>query len=389
MTKTHFHNRRSKNIVGAVCCLLFLGFSFTYLYILHDDLVGSLYDSLSAGRKVYSPLWGALLITSILWMLQWGLGKLTRFVHLPLAFSYFPAYWALAFLTCVCPTGADGAVNTSAWRWHGLWWLFPVALIAYFVIGLMSRRWMRMAGRRSLSQSPVSNLVILILYSYATGLIGNDNELLHNKLTVSRYLREQRYEEALLVGKKSLHNAPSLTAMRVWALAHTGALGQSLFEYPQHNRAEGLFFQEGTCDVCTFTDKDIGRCLGGVSRKENESAVSYLQRICDSDSVSRIALDYYLCALLLEKRLPDFHQVLLRHWSVNEALPRHYQEALLIHQESADDVSPFAPLCLPSVGERYDAFKQLQGEYELPLHKNNYTHRKFGDTYWWYYWYGG
>jgi hypothetical protein len=220
--------------------------------------------------------------------------------------------------------------------------------------------------------------------------VGNCNELLHNKLLVAQCIREQRYEEALLVGKKSLHNTHSLTTLRALALSYTGKLGESLFEYPQSSKSNGLFFPKGMVDVCRFTDEDIELRLGGISREKDESVVNYLSRMCESDStVDSPALDYYLCALLLERELPRFHQTLLSYWPLGKTLPRHYQEALLVYLQLTGEISPMASLCTPSVKERYDGFCQLQAEYELPLHQNNYTRRKYGDTYWWYYCYGG
>lgn len=378
---------RYRLLTTVVCCVIFLCFSFAYLYVMQGELMRCLCRDW-LGMTAYSPFWGALVITLCLWSVQWLLGKVVRMGDAWLALSYFPAYWALAFLTCVYPIEAGGDFPLG---WKELWWLFPVALLLYLVAVFVCWHSRRGVDGRKKSGAGVliPNLIILILFSCITGSVGNSNELLHNELLIAKYIREQRYEEALLVGKKSLHNTHSLTALRVMALSYTGALGESLFEYPQSDKSNGLFFQEDRDDVCAFTNKDIEQSLGGVSRQTNESPTCYLQRICETDSVvSLVAIDYYLCALLLDKQLSAFHQALLRYWPTEKALPRHYQEALLVYQQQAGDVSSLLPMCTPSVKERYDAFLQLQAQYELPLYQNNYARRKFGDTYWWYYWYG-
>lgn len=372
-------------VIASVCSLLFLGFSFAYLYALQGELMRCLHRYL-CGTDTYSPLWGALAITFVLWGVRWLFERFLHWERTWLALSYFPAYWALAFLTCVSPVESG---ETLSWEWHG-WWLFLVALLIYLVVGLVYRNRTRSERRqKSLADALIPNLIVLILFSFATGCVGNSNELLHNKLLVAQNIREQRYEEALLVGKKSLHNTHPLTTLRALALSHAGVLGESLFEYPQSGKSDGLFFQQGQTDVCGFTNEDIELHLGNLSRKTDESVVGYLSRICASDSTAGSpAIDYYLCALLLEKQLPLFHQALSAYWPAEVALPRHYQEALLVYQLQMGKESPFASLCTSSVKQRFHDFRQLQAQYELPLHQNNYTRRKFGDTYWWYYWYG-
>ena len=372
-------------VIASVCSLLFLGFSFAYLYALQGELMRCLHRYL-CGTDTYSPLWGALAITFVLWGVRWLFNQFLHWERTWLALSYFPAYWALALFTCGSPVESG---ETLSWEWHG-WWLFPVTLLFYLSVGLVCRNRTRSERRqKSLADALIPNLIVLILFSFATGCVGNSNELLHNKLLVAQNIREQRYEEALLVGKKSLHNTHPLTTLRALALSHAGVLGESLFEYPQSGKSDGLFFQQGQTDVCGFTNEDIEFHLGNLSRKADESVVGYLSRICASDSTAGSpAIDYYLCALLLEKQLPLFHQALSAYWPAGVALPRHYQEALLVYQLQMGKESPFASLCTSSVKQRFHDFRQLQAQYELPLHQNNYTRRKFGDTYWWYYWYG-
>lgn len=386
MPRKNVYRPRYQRVTAAVCSLLFLSFSFSYLYMMQGELVRCLCEETFGGRISYSPLWGAVAITLFLWMVRWVLNLFTRWEGIGMAFSYFPAYWALAFLTCVSPVTSAAGVSSLGWP-HWSWFL--VALGGYFLVSLVCKYRRQTSGKRGLLETLIPNLLILILLSCATGSVGNSNELLHHELRVARFLREQRYDDALLVGKKSLHNTPVLTALRALALSHMGEMGGSLFEYPQGYGADGLFFPEGESGVCGLADADIEEHLGGFPRKDSESVTDYLNRLYEADSVATSCVaDYYLCALLLERQLPRFHQVLLQYWPADKALPRHYQEALLVYQQQAEVASSLAALCTSETKERYKAFLQLQDRYELPLHRNNYTRRKFGDTYWWYYSYG-
>ncbi|MBR5804118.1 MAG: hypothetical protein IKY31_07280 [Bacteroidaceae bacterium] len=380
---------RYRLVIDAVCGILFLAFSFVYLYVVQGELMRCLWRD-CLGKETYSPLWGALVITCFLWIGQWLLERLTRFGRTWVALPYFSAYCALAFLTCVTPIESGVDSCTYVLGWDGLWWLFPGSLIIYLIVGIIIRCRRAVVRERSLTELLISNLITLIIFSYATGSIGNTNELLRNELLVSQCIRDQRYEDALLVGKKSLNNTPSLTTLRAFALSHNGILGESLFEYPQSDGTNGLFFQKEFSGVHGFTNEDIISHLGGVPCEEGEPVVDYLQRLCESDSTATSqALDYYLSALLLEKRLSDFYQALLQYWPKDTALPRHYQEALILYVQEVESASPPAQMCTSPIEERYEEFLQLRNQYADSLHQKNYTRRKFGDTYWWYYCFGG
>lgn len=381
--------RHVQMMLATVCSIVFLVFSFAYLYLMHGEVMRCLWMGLKGEGASYSPLWGALLITVVLWILRWILDLFTKFSRTCLAISYFPAYWSLALLTYVCPiTTEEGVSGPPMLEICDGWWWLPVLLILYFVIGFFNRKQYTILGKRTLLELLIFNLLTLILFSYSVGSIGNNNELFHHELRVSQYIHDQRYDDALAVGKKSLHNTHSLTSMRALALSHSHLLGESLFAYPQSNKSNGLFFAEDKQSTCRFSNEDIELHLGGIARLQNESVINYLKRVYELKTGNQYVLDYYLCALLLEKQLGDFYQALVDYWPKDSVLPRHYQEALLIAQEDGRDNTRLISLCNKDIQERYAAFLQLKAEHANPLWQNNYTRRKFGDTYWWYYWYG-
>lgn len=167
-----------------VCSAVFLAFSFVYLYAMQGGLMRCLCcDWL--GMTTYSPLWGALVVTLVLWGVQWLLEKVIRMGRIWQALSYFPAYWSLAFLTCVSPIESGDGFSLG---WTGMWWLFPIALFLYVVAGFVCRFRKSVVDRRkkSLVEVLIPNLIILILFSWATGALGNCNEVLHSKLLVTQ-----------------------------------------------------------------------------------------------------------------------------------------------------------------------------------------------------------
>lgn len=394
MEKISARTRQYALWVALICTLLFASFSISYL-MLQGEAIRSIHGVMSEGKTVYSPVYGAVIITFVLWLVQWGLNRLTRFRHAWQAVSYLPAYLLLTLLSCYRPNVmTDG--HTFVLRFYdGLGWGCLAVLLLYVLVAICYRKTVRSdVNKTSFQQMIIPNLLVMILFTYATGFVGNNNERLHNELSIAQCIRTGDYEQALSIGRKSLHNSHTLTTLRAIALSQCDSLGQALFRYPQSDGAEGLFFDESKGETSSFTNADIYTHLGGIARKGNETPVHYLRRICEQGG-SHKALDYYLSALLLERQLEAFVDALVI-YREEEALPRHYQEALLLYEQrlSASPqndgtlLSNYFALIPEDVRQSYTTYKALQQEYPQPIPQRNYTRRKFGDTYWWYYQYG-
>ena len=85
------NNRSGNSVITALCSIIFLSFSFVWLYKGEGEALRCLQYTLSGGMTTYSPLYGALIITALLWLLQWGLNMLMRFTQSLSALAFFPA----------------------------------------------------------------------------------------------------------------------------------------------------------------------------------------------------------------------------------------------------------------------------------------------------------
>jgi len=104
---------------------------------------------------------------------------------------------------------------------------------------------------------------------------------------VRHYIDEGNYEKALQVGDRSDKTDRQLMKLRMEALDHEHLLGERLFTYPIVGRG----------------DQFAGK--GG---------------------------DYELCAYLIDKKLDGFVAALPKYYPINEQLPRHYREALVLYR---------------------------------------------------------
>lgn len=382
-------SHRHPLILSLVCGLIFASFSFVYLYLFQGELLLNLYHTLSQGANSYSPFWGAFIITVVLCIVQYGLNLLTKFRNSWLAMSYFPAYLFLSFITCLHPAEYDLMGFNLHFTHH--WWLFLIAILLYgLIIRIYRKDFYSSTSSKSLTELLIPNLITLIFYSFTTGSVGNSHIVFHHELQVAKCIRQGEYEKVLEIGSKSLQYSQTLTALRAYALSHIDSLGQCLFRFPQTNASNGLFMDEEKGKVSRVTNNQIEQYLGGASRKKGELIIDYLKTLSSSDSLSRSHVhDYYLCALLLEKELEEFHQVLLREYATNDlSLPRHYQEAVCLYQQVTGKESSLANRCSQWIQARYRSFVELQQSHPDFIPQRNHTRRKFGDTYWWYYVYG-
>ena len=168
----------------------------------------------------------------------------------------------------------------------------------------------------------------------------------------------------------------------------------------------------------------------GVKRNVGEDAMEYLYRVVQADSISRTAADYFLCGLLLEKRLTDFVDYLPRFYNFaqGDSLPRHYKEALIYYATVMSDIElpfdseamraglitmglmnwqygdelpkhyidAFRDFAIPtekmaklfdleSLGKEFAAMLELERQHPEIQIRSNYIRKNFGHTYWWYY----
>ena len=119
-------------MISWVCGSLFTLFSLLYLFVMQADLLATAQHLLSKGQTVYSPLWGTVIITFLLLLLQ---GVFRRIMVYPLRFHalyYFPSCVVLGLLTSIVPqTGWNVQLSTN-WIW------LTVCIFLYILVTWMA-----------------------------------------------------------------------------------------------------------------------------------------------------------------------------------------------------------------------------------------------------------
>ena len=107
-------------IIKVICAILFILFSFGFLYCYQADLIAMAQHVLSEGKTHYDKMVGAVLITGVLWLLQLGLQSMAAIPKRFYAVTFFPSLLILAVLTDISPD-IDQGFSFGAWAgivWH-------------------------------------------------------------------------------------------------------------------------------------------------------------------------------------------------------------------------------------------------------------------------------
>ena len=420
--------RRLQRWVNGLCACVFALFCFTFVAVYQAPLIEALYDKVATGKLEFNEYVVAAIVTTLLVFLTLWMNRLARFQREWSAFAYLPACLLLAFMTDIDRSIYLGGSDIMPWVY-----IFASGLLVYALFAFLLQRVLfakiknlQMESNRILWR----NLLLFVLLFCLTGWLSNSEEGF--KREASAYSRYKRGDVngALNVAKRSLEATQGLTSARAFYLAEAGKMGERLFTYPQYYGAEGLL-PSMQKDSPLSPDSVYARL--GLQRGVNEAAVDYLRRVAESDTFhSKSVADYYLCALLLDKRLTDFVEELPRFYDIHngEELPVHYKEALIYYVTTIDDCEitfqsdslrselllmglfnwnygedvpqhykdAFRDYALSSadfsnmldadsLGNEFVRMLELERKYPELHIRSNFIRKHYGNTYWWYFTY--
>ena len=298
-----------------------------------------------------------------------------------MALSYFPSCLLLGVLTDVGHDVYHGGGISGIWGW-----LLPLALVLYVGVAWLLGRVARLCLNPEIPDGVVvnSNLFILLMLCFMTVGVGNDNVHFHHELQVEEALRRQDYGGALQVAGKTMDPSRNLTALRAYAMSRQGTMGENLFHYPQLYGAAGVLMGTDNGKALRLNADSLYVYLGDKPAL-GEPALTFFRRICHEETGNNTTLDYYLSALLLEKKLDEFVRAFDELYTVRDSIPYYYRQALFLdskmHPSAVTDSADVA------LEELWGKYQQKQQELSGQRGEANYMRREFGDTYWWYYQY--
>lgn len=372
----------SATVVRTVCAIVFLLFVAIYVFFYQEDTLALTQHILSGGATIYSRVIGGIIITIVLALLHFTTAKVMRTKPLCIyALSCFPSLYILAMLT-----DFDTSQPLSPWRWWAI--LMPLAAavwwgVVYFLGELLRYRCSDIRHEEGyLARTLGCNIFILAAMMIGVGLLSNSNDITHYRLRMERLLMHGEYAKALEVGKKSDKSDANLTMLRVFALAHEGRLGDELFKYPVRGTSASIVPELSDGKMLMLSPDSVYRMLGAIPR-HGQTTKNYLKAIVKSGQATKAAIEYQLCGMLIDKDLDGFVNLLMKTHKIDDTLPLHYREALILYTHRRS--SPKVVYRNTVMDTDYDDMQRLEAETKSPGERRINIYKQFSGTYWEYF----
>ncbi len=379
-----------------VCAVIFLVFTFAWLYWFQADMLAVAQHGLSGGKTHYDRTVGAVISTAVLFLLQlvvYAVVRLSRRTH---ALTYLPSFLLLAFVSSV-----SHPFSWGAWPWAA-----PLVLVLWGVAVWVAKKAYPFENDTReptglFSQRMWVNLLQLVAMMLGVAAVSNTNAVDHFKAHAEIALRDGDADEALRVGERSLETDESLTMLRLLALAQKGQMADRLFEYPVAGTSADMLPLLGSKgQLQLLADTVVWDFLGqrpdtivahadslglGPVYDRRITVSQYLDALeRQHDSLLAPAYrDYRLMGYLIDRQLDSFASRLPRYYALApDMLPRHYREALVLWQQSVDTLSIYndsSMLC------RWHDFLRYDSLYPRKTERKIRAEEEFRGTYWYYY----
>jgi len=381
MNYNHPLKNGSTLTIRVMCATVFVLFSFCWLYFFQADQLAMTQHVLSGGLTRYNPIWGTLIITAVLMLLQllvYGIIGLTKRSH---ALTYVPSMMFLALVT-EASQQIESSNSVSVW----IWVLPVIILLVWGAIAWVAKLAQEVEKDRdySLFSRPVwINALLMALQIICVAWIGNTNAVYHYRMQTETLLADGEYRKALEVGKHSLESDANLLMLRMYALARENALGEKLFEYPITANVEQILPTSGRTRMYYCPEDSLYKFLGGRPA-EPMTPMHFLDLLERRDSVvSRQVVDYKLCGLLIDRQIDRFAREIGKFYELDEHLPKHYREALVLYTHLRSN--PVVVYHHAVTDEDWRNLQELERRFPNETERQGKVADYYQDTYWYYY----
>lgn len=359
--------------------IIFAVYLFTYFYCLQSPLLSLAQHQLSKGVTSFHPLIGSCIATVVLLIVQIGVQRRVAFRSHAYVLSFVPSAILAVLPTAFTPETSISILVVSLLVF--LFWLLLCFgrgnLLKLFTFDTQ----VTTAGRIC------RHLVLFSLVFMYMGLCSHHSEMLASEVKASKHLSKGEYLEAFGTSQNTMSSSPRLIALKAFAATHLpGGLGERLFTLPLPQGGSDILLMDVNDTLsCLFSPVKIYQELAATPQ-ENERVQEFLHRAVTADTLSNFLLrDYLLSACLLDKDLDSFVQHLPSYRTKEDttALPRHYEEALLLYNTlhgKRNEIHSSSNL-----QEHFQKFNRALRQCSDSTCRANKLRNEFAKTYWWYY----
>lgn len=381
MNYNHPLRNGSTVTIRVMCAIVFVLFSFCWLYFFQADQLSMTQHVLSGGLTRYKPLLGALLITALLMLLQLLVCRIVNLTKRSHALTYVPSMLLLALVSKVSEQ-LESSSGLSLW-------LLVLPVLLLLVWGAVVRLAMAIQDVESdrsyslFSRPMWINALLMALQIICVAWIGNTNAVYHYRMQTETLLADGKYQKALEVGRRSHESDADLLMLRMYAMARQNALGERLFEYPITADVEQILPTSGRTRMYFCPEDSLWRFLGGCPA-ESMTPMHFLDLLERRDSiVPRQVADYKLCGLLIDRQIDRFAREVGKYYTLDDRLPKHYREALVLYTHSRSN--PVVTYHHAVADEDWRNLQELERRFPDATERKGRVEDDYGETYWYYY----
>ena len=380
------HDQNSSTIgIRVMCAIVFVVFSFCWLYFFQLDVLMVAQHVLSGGLTHYNKTVGALIITFSLMLLQLLVYKVVRLKSRNHALTYLPSLLFLGLLSDFVQKGFDGVT-------YGFSWWLPVLILAIWMCVVYVSRMIQSVETDErfhiFFRSIWVNMLEMAIMIIGVAWLANTNAVFHYRMAMERHLLEGDNRAALEVGKKSLESDENLLMLRMYALGRTDGLGDHLFEYPVTGSSAQILPTDSSASMMMYPLDSLYRFIG-ARPVGKMTPLRYLELVSLKDSVpSKVVNDYILCGYLIDRQLDRFAHAVGNYYEINDSLPndslpKHYREALTLYTHMK--AHPVIVYHNAVMDEDYDNLQELEKQYPDKTERKGKVEEQYRGPYWYYY----
>jgi len=367
-------------LLFALFLLLFFGYA-------QADVVAYLLSWVLHRPATPYPWLSALLLCSIFT----GIAKIGQRILARKQRFHFPAYLFSGYLAAMLVS-----IPFVSWRW-ALGWLLACCAIAFLFQRLERKYEPQPLDRIGKLRHTIYTLCQLLAICLLTGLAAGATDVDHYELRTAQALRTGKPADAYKVGEVAIPTSPRLFALRCYLLATTDkhGLGEAVFQQPvPRGGSKNLLFPADEKQRLIFPADSLYRLLGTAPHAD-ETPTAYLRRAAEAQWKSAgenpqekplPAIDYYLTALLLERRLDPFAAEVVRFYprrSEQGKLPSYFAQALYLYTHSR--TQPKVIYHDTAIEANYHDYTEMADTLRNPQTRANLLRRSYGETFWWWY----
>lgn len=401
--KYHYKStQHMASFLSIACFVLFVAYSIS-MYLCHQSTIVPLTYYIQSGcpsmsiTYTASESWVSALLGTLLCIIPAIV--FLRCLHFPLrlkALAFLPSYVVLGLITGISPSGVTSVENDIP--------IFSsIALLVLSVVLIfLGQLYHEDRGEHAPMPNYLgSNIFLSCLGMLFCVMLTNKDRELHVQLGVADAIHHNDYArvDKLLSGETATNN--TITSIQVLSLSKQGMLADKLFSLPHLKGSISMLpdrtpsskvfhtptlvynqLQAVPVGVCT----DVRAFLGKALERRMEFLSDTTSTAADTLR-ARPLVDYYLCAMLLDREVELFTAELPKYYQMDAELPQHYREALSLYH-NADSFSE--PLVNDAeMDSIYCDYLNTMEEYsDNPLVQHKICNRDYPNTYWNYYFFG-